>query len=124
MAVGGKGDVVDCNDEDEAAQGEMAGGEKGGEMVSEYAGGRAIGATTGTFTPPPPPPPPIPLAADNLCELKALSPPALELIPEPVVEVEEGFAFLALNSNAFAEEKASRPEISGSTVKSTGGIPV
>lgn len=103
----------------------MGGGEKGGEMVSVYAGGRTIGATTGTFTPPPP----IPLPADNLCELKALSPPALELEPveacgEVEIEVEEGFAFFALKSNALAEEKASKPEISGSTVKSTGGIPV
>lgn len=105
----------------------MAGGEKAGEMVSEYAGGRTIGATTGTLTPPPP----IPLPADTLCALKALSPPPLEPELGPVVacievevEVEEGFAFFALESNALAEEKASRPEISGSTVKSTGGIPV
>ena len=82
----------------------IGGEEKAGEMVSEYAGGRTIGATTGTLTPPPPPTPPIALPADSLCGLKALSPPPLEPELKPVeackeVEVEEGFAFFALYRN-------------------------
>ena len=41
-----------------------------------------------------------------------------------MLEGVEGIPFLALNIKALAEEKASIPDISGSTVKSTGGIPV
>lgn len=43
---------------------------------------------------------------------------------EVLLEGVEGIPFLALNIKALAEENASIPDISGSTVKSTGGIPV
>jgi hypothetical protein len=48
----------------------------------------------------------------------------VEALGEALLEGVEGIPFLALNINALAEEKASIPDISGSTVKSTGGIPV